>query len=169
MSARWGSASVTASWGCRRTASTPGEYWVPHQRHLLTLIITTADCVTTLWSWATRSSGATRPTRLCTWTWSSSPRRTSRSHAALSVDTGSCCTFYLHWNIAQDDGRCPGAFHVGCDVVTEDPTADPTEDPTADPTADPTVDPTSAPSSGVNMSWNVVAQIFAFVASFYIF
>ena len=43
----------------------------------------------------------------------------------------------------QDDKRCPGTFHTGCNI------AEPTEDPTMDPTYDPTtIDPeptTTAP------------------------
>lgn len=54
------------------------------------------------------------------------------------------------WWCAKDDGRCPGAFHAGCNIATtvdptEESTPDPTDDPTVDPTDEPTVDPTDAP------------------------
>ena len=43
------------------------------------------------------------------------------------------------WKCGKDDGRCPGAFHVGCQEDSE-----PTEDPTG-PTEDPT-EPSPEPS-----------------------
>merc|ERR1711915_306635 len=89
----------------------------------------------------------------------------NETNEIIYVDLAQFPTTDVQITCGIDDGRCPGAFHVGGDIVTEDPTEDPTDDPTADPTAaptvDPTADPTSAPSSGVNMSWNVVAQIFS--------
>merc|ERR1719228_508998 len=55
------------------------------------------------------------------------------------------------WACGPDDGRCPGAFHVGCqDDTTDPPTEEPTnEHTTEEPTNEPTTEePTTPGDSG---------------------
>ena len=58
------------------------------------------------------------------------------------------CAFEFKLTFIKDDGRCLGAFHVGCQ-------ADQTEAPTEDPTQEPT---TTMPESQCTLAKNTLGE-----------